>query len=86
MFGGMPNRKSSLCHIHYNPLYNIPTTLSLFSCTSSLQTIWDESDTCRRLTDRAWDVARWKEALETCAQKVDKEMEDLTLVICPKYL
>ncbi|XP_067468445.1 tektin-2 [Thunnus thynnus] len=42
-------------------------------------TTWDESDTSRRLSDRVWDVARWKEALETCAQKVDKEMEDLTL-------
>lgn len=31
-----------------------------------------------------WDVARWKEALETCAQRVDEEMEALTLVICPK--
>ncbi|XP_034401189.1 tektin-2 [Cyclopterus lumpus] len=43
------------------------------------KTTWDESDTCRRLRDRAWDVARWKEELETCAQKVDEEMEALTL-------
>ncbi|XP_035039278.1 tektin-2 [Hippoglossus stenolepis] len=42
-------------------------------------TTWDESDTSRRLSDRVWDVARWKEALETCARKVDEEMEALTL-------
>lgn len=45
-----------------------------------LQTSWDEIDTSRRLSDRAWDVARCKEALETCALKVDQEMEALTLV------
>ncbi|XP_060948970.1 tektin-2 [Limanda limanda] len=45
------------------------------SCTTS----WDESDTSRRLSDRLWDVARWKEALEACARKVDEEMEALTL-------
>ncbi|CAN9503554.1 unnamed protein product [Ophioblennius macclurei] len=43
------------------------------------QTTWDESDTSRRLTDRVWDLSRWKEALEMCAQKVDEEMEALTL-------
>ncbi|XP_036948852.1 tektin-2 isoform X1 [Acanthopagrus latus] len=46
---------------------------------TSCQTVWDESDTSRRLRDRAWDVARYKEALEACAQKVDQEMEALTL-------
>lgn len=45
-----------------------------------LQTAWDESDTSHRLSDRAWDVARWKEALEACTQEVDREMEALTLV------
>lgn len=54
------------------------------SCTFFLQTTWDESDTSHRLRDRVWDVARWKEVLESCAQKVDEEMEALTLVICPK--
>ncbi|CAB1447233.1 unnamed protein product [Pleuronectes platessa] len=39
----------------------------------------DESDTSRRLSDRLWDVARWKDALEACARKVDEEMEALTL-------
>nr|XP_019964960.1 PREDICTED: tektin-2 [Paralichthys olivaceus] len=42
-------------------------------------TAWDESDTSRKLSDRVWDVARWKEALQTCARKVDEEMEALTL-------
>ncbi|XP_029370491.1 tektin-2 [Echeneis naucrates] len=46
---------------------------------TNCKTAWDESDTSRRLRDRALDVARWKEALETCAQKVDEEMEALTL-------
>lgn len=52
-----------------------PPFLSLFPP----QTAWDESDTSRRLSDRAWDVARWKEALERCAQEVDEEMEALAL-------
>ncbi|KAM4725026.1 tektin-2 isoform 2-T2 [Anableps anableps] len=43
------------------------------------QTVWDEGDTSRRLSDRIWDVARWKDVLEGCAQKVDEEMEALTL-------
>ncbi|XP_008299313.1 tektin-2 [Stegastes partitus] len=43
------------------------------------KTIWDESDSSRRLSDRIWDVARWRDALESCAQKVDEEMEALTL-------
>uniref|UniRef100_A0A3Q3WTP5 Tektin n=1 Tax=Mola mola TaxID=94237 RepID=A0A3Q3WTP5_MOLML len=43
------------------------------------KTTWDERDTSRRLNDRAWDVARCKEALENCAQKLDAEMEALTL-------
>ncbi|XP_075995753.1 tektin-2 [Genypterus blacodes] len=43
------------------------------------QTLWDESDTSRRLSDRIWDIARWKDTLEDCAQKVDEEMEALTL-------
>ncbi|KAK2920845.1 tektin-2 [Channa argus] len=46
---------------------------------TSCKTTWDENDTCHRLSDRVWDVARWKETLETCAQKVDEEMEALTL-------
>nr|XP_046273365.1 tektin-2 isoform X2 [Scatophagus argus]XP_046273366.1 tektin-2 isoform X2 [Scatophagus argus]XP_046273367.1 tektin-2 isoform X2 [Scatophagus argus]XP_046273368.1 tektin-2 isoform X2 [Scatophagus argus]XP_046273370.1 tektin-2 isoform X2 [Scatophagus argus] len=46
---------------------------------TNCKTTWGESDTSRRLSDRAWDVARWKEALETCAKKVDEEMEALTL-------
>nr|XP_004569277.1 tektin-2 [Maylandia zebra]XP_012779570.1 tektin-2 [Maylandia zebra] len=46
---------------------------------TNFKTRWDETDTCRRLSDRVWDVARWKEVLETCAQKVDEEMETLTL-------
>ncbi|XP_068566749.1 tektin-2 [Cebidichthys violaceus] len=46
---------------------------------TNCKTTWDESDTCRRLRDRAWDVARRKEELETCAQRVDEEMEALTL-------
>ncbi|XP_045914962.1 tektin-2 isoform X2 [Micropterus dolomieu] len=46
---------------------------------TNCKTTWDESDTSRRLSDRVWDVARWKEALETCAQKVDEEMEALTV-------
>uniref|UniRef100_A0A4W6E9M4 Tektin n=1 Tax=Lates calcarifer TaxID=8187 RepID=A0A4W6E9M4_LATCA len=46
---------------------------------TNCKTTWDESDTRRRLSDRVWDVSRWKEALETCAQKVDEEMEALTL-------
>ncbi|KAF7211433.1 tektin-2 [Nothobranchius furzeri] len=51
---------------------------SLRSETSS-RTAWDESDTSRRLSERVWDVARWKDVLERCAQKVDEEMEALTL-------
>ncbi|XP_056154830.1 tektin-2 [Lampris incognitus] len=43
------------------------------------KTILDESATCRRLSNRIWDVAQWKDALEICAQEVDKEMEALTL-------
>ncbi|XP_074543090.1 tektin-2 [Halichoeres trimaculatus] len=46
---------------------------------TSSKTTWDESNTSHRLSDRAWDVARWKDMLETCAQKVDEEMEALTL-------
>ncbi|XP_068603558.1 tektin-2 [Brachionichthys hirsutus] len=46
---------------------------------ASCEATWDESHTSRRLSDRAWDVARWKEALETCAQRVDEEMAALTL-------
>uniref|UniRef100_A0A3Q2PML4 Tektin n=2 Tax=Fundulus heteroclitus TaxID=8078 RepID=A0A3Q2PML4_FUNHE len=43
------------------------------------KTVWDESATSRRLGDRIWDVARWRDVLESCAQKVDEEMEALTL-------
>ncbi|XP_042363048.1 tektin-2 [Plectropomus leopardus] len=46
---------------------------------TTCKTTWDEIDTSRRLSERLWDVSRWKEALETCAQKVDEEMEALTL-------
>ncbi|KAE8282507.1 Tektin-2 Tektin-t Testicular tektin [Larimichthys crocea] len=46
---------------------------------TNCKTTWDESDTSRRLSDRIWDVARWKDTLEICAQKVDEEMEALTL-------
>ncbi|XP_034016019.1 tektin-2 [Thalassophryne amazonica] len=46
---------------------------------TSCKTIWDENETSCRLSDRIWDVARWKEALEACAQKLDEEMEALTL-------
>ncbi|KAM8883745.1 tektin-2 [Synchiropus picturatus] len=42
-------------------------------------TTWEEGDTSRRLSDRIWDVSRWKETLESCAQKLDVEMEALTL-------
>ncbi|CAG5956470.1 unnamed protein product [Menidia menidia] len=43
------------------------------------QTVWDESDSSRRLRDRVWDVSRWRDVLESCALKVDDEMEALTL-------
>ncbi|XP_043995471.1 tektin-2 isoform X1 [Gambusia affinis] len=43
------------------------------------KTVWDEGDTSRRLSDRIWDVSRWRNVLEICAQKVDEEMEALTL-------
>ncbi|XP_023118365.1 tektin-2 [Amphiprion ocellaris] len=46
---------------------------------TSSKTVWDESDSSRRLSDRMWDVGRWKDMLESCAQKVDEEMEALTL-------
>ncbi|CAJ1082806.1 tektin-2 [Xyrichtys novacula] len=46
---------------------------------TNCETTWDENETSRRLSDRAWDVARWKDVLENCAQKVDEEMEALTL-------
>ncbi|XP_058474357.1 tektin-2 [Solea solea] len=46
---------------------------------TSCQTSWDERDTSHRLSDRIWGVARWREALEACAQKVDEEMDALTL-------
>ncbi|KAM9838993.1 tektin-2 [Aulostomus maculatus] len=46
---------------------------------TNCQTIWDESDSSRRLSDRVWDVARLKGILEICAQKVDEEIKALTL-------
>ncbi|XP_069031817.1 tektin-2 [Embiotoca jacksoni] len=46
---------------------------------TNCKTTWDESDISRRLGDRVWDVARWKDVLESCARKVDVEMEALTL-------
>ncbi|XP_054619084.1 tektin-2 isoform X2 [Dunckerocampus dactyliophorus] len=46
---------------------------------TNCKTLWDESDTSSRLSDRVWEVARWKELLVSCAHKVDEEMEALTL-------
>ncbi|XP_033980716.1 tektin-2 [Trematomus bernacchii] len=46
---------------------------------TNCKTTCDDTDASRRLSDRAWNVARWKETLETCAQKVDEEMDALTL-------
>ncbi|XP_061520920.1 tektin-2 [Phycodurus eques] len=43
------------------------------------KTNWDESDTSRMLRDRVWEVSRCKDLLVTCAQKVDDEIEALTL-------
>ncbi|KAL0962589.1 hypothetical protein UPYG_G00342160 [Umbra pygmaea] len=40
----------------------------------------DESNSSHRLNDRIWDISRWKETLECCAQEVDKEMDALTVV------
>ncbi|KAM3595709.1 uncharacterized protein V6R79_001432 [Siganus canaliculatus] len=45
---------------------------------TSCKTVWDEGDTSRRLRDRVWDVAHWRQVLESCAQKLDEEMESLT--------
>ncbi|XP_077599785.1 tektin-2 [Stigmatopora nigra] len=46
---------------------------------TSCQTDWDKSDTARMLRDRIWEVTRCKDLLVTCAQKVDDEIEALTL-------
>ncbi|CAL8365552.1 unnamed protein product [Arctogadus glacialis] len=46
---------------------------------TTIKTWWDESDTCRRLGERLWDVSRCKDSLESCAVEVDTEMEALTL-------
>uniref|UniRef100_H3DQH8 Tektin n=1 Tax=Tetraodon nigroviridis TaxID=99883 RepID=H3DQH8_TETNG len=43
------------------------------------RTSWDESDSSHRLSDRAQEVARWKEALERCTQEVEEEMAALSL-------
>ncbi|KAK1804877.1 hypothetical protein P4O66_019130 [Electrophorus voltai] len=43
------------------------------------KTIWDEYDNSCRLSDRISDVVRWKKILEDYAQKVDVEMDALTL-------
>ncbi|XP_011479627.1 tektin-2 [Oryzias latipes] len=43
------------------------------------KTVWDEKETSRRLTERVWDVSRWRDLLDSCAQKVDEEMDALTL-------
>ncbi|CAB1351230.1 unnamed protein product [Coregonus sp. 'balchen'] len=43
------------------------------------KTNWDTSDSSRRLSDRIWDISRWRETLESCAQEVEKEMDALTL-------
>ncbi|XP_024117848.1 tektin-2-like, partial [Oryzias melastigma] len=43
------------------------------------KTVWDEKETSRRLTERVWDVSRWRDLLQSCAQKVDEEMDALTL-------
>ncbi|XP_037548831.1 tektin-2 [Nematolebias whitei] len=45
---------------------------------TNCQTAWDESETSRRLSDRVWDVSRWRDVLDACAQKVDEELEVLT--------
>lgn len=74
-------RVSSSSPVRVNTTPVIEQGSSIFGVLlSPLQTAWDESDTSHRLSDRAWDVARWKEALETCTQEVDKEMEALALV------
>uniref|UniRef100_A0A3P9IYJ6 Tektin n=1 Tax=Oryzias latipes TaxID=8090 RepID=A0A3P9IYJ6_ORYLA len=43
------------------------------------KTVWDEKETSRRLTERVWDVSRWRDLLDSCTQKVDEEMDALTL-------
>uniref|UniRef100_A0A674CR06 Tektin n=1 Tax=Salmo trutta TaxID=8032 RepID=A0A674CR06_SALTR len=43
------------------------------------KTNWDKSDSSRRLSDRIWDISRWRETLESCIQEVEKEMDALTL-------
>ncbi|RVE66681.1 hypothetical protein OJAV_G00109700 [Oryzias javanicus] len=43
------------------------------------KTVWDEKETSRRLTERVWDISRWRDLLQSCAQKVDEEMDALTL-------
>ena len=44
------------------------------------QTSWNESDSSRRLTERVWDITRWRDTLEASAQELDREMDALTLV------
>ncbi|XP_061885516.1 tektin-2 [Entelurus aequoreus] len=46
---------------------------------TNCKTTWDESNTSSRLSDRIWEVTRWKELIVSCAHKVDEEMEALTL-------
>ncbi|XP_067111503.1 tektin-2-like [Osmerus mordax] len=43
------------------------------------KTIWNESDSSRRLTERVWGITRWRETLEASAQELDREMDALTL-------
>uniref|UniRef100_A0A3Q2ZNW0 Tektin n=1 Tax=Kryptolebias marmoratus TaxID=37003 RepID=A0A3Q2ZNW0_KRYMA len=51
---------------------------SLRNHTGCKQTRWDENATSRRLGERLGDVGRWKDVLDSCAQKVDAEMDALT--------
>ncbi|KAJ8000303.1 hypothetical protein DPEC_G00203440 [Dallia pectoralis] len=46
---------------------------------TTCKTHWDEVNSSRRLSDRIWDLSRWRDTLESCAQEVDKEMDALTL-------
>ncbi|XP_046874534.1 tektin-2 [Hypomesus transpacificus] len=43
------------------------------------KTSWNESDSSRRLTERVWDITRWRDTLEASAQELDREMDALTL-------
>ncbi|XP_010865100.2 tektin-2 isoform X2 [Esox lucius] len=45
---------------------------------TTCKTSWDEINSSRRLSDRIWDISRWRETLESCAKEVDKEKDALT--------